>query len=126
MTYDDGCPARVSLTFYGKPSIYMPGTREQFKQLRPKLLALAGIAEGIRISDHDESVAGPGEKYIQTFWGKHEPNVIVRITPCQGDNHNVTLFSLIVIYEKTHQARHTRRPRIHTPMVARRIGFLDI
>ena len=69
----------------------------EVQEWRPCLICIATLDEGLRIANHDESVAGSRKQDIESLRRKHEPNVAFFVATRERYNDNFTLFTLVVI-----------------------------
>lgn len=69
----------------------------EVQEWRPCLICIATLEEGLRIANHDESVAGSRKQDIESLRRKHEPNVAFFVATRERYNDNLTLFTLVVI-----------------------------
>lgn len=69
----------------------------EVQEWRPCLICIATLEEGLRIANHDESIAGSRKQDIESLRRKHEPNVALFVATRERYNDNLTLFTLVVI-----------------------------
>jgi hypothetical protein len=80
-----------------KTVIYMAICLHELQERRPCLVCITTLEEGLRIANHDESIAGSRKQDIKTLRRKHEPNVASFVAARERHNDNVTLFTLVVV-----------------------------
>ena len=85
------------LAFDRETSIDMAFAFKRFEQYIPRFVALASLHESVRVSDHNQCISRPRKEDSKTFRSRHEPDVVVRITPGERDDDDITFFSLVVV-----------------------------
>jgi len=88
---------RMLLALDRKTVIYMTVLLHEVQEWRPCLIRIATLEEGLRIANHDKSVAGSRKQDIESLRREHEPNVAFFVATGEGYNNNFALFALVVI-----------------------------
>jgi hypothetical protein len=91
------CAILVAFTTNGKAIINMIAFSKKGEEALPQLPALASVHKMICIADENKCVPCSRQKDVQALRRNHKTNVVVRITPCEGNDHHITLISLKVI-----------------------------
>ena len=86
------------LTFDRKAIVDVLSLVQHREELLPEHSSSPGFEERVRVSDQNQPIPCTREKDIETLRGIHESNAVVGIRPSQTCDHDVTLFSLVIVY----------------------------
>ena len=96
-TADKRFTIRVTLAKDRQTLVDVLPIRKHVKELRPQLPSLPRSLECPEVPNHYKPVSRARKENIQTLWGIHEANVVLRVASSEGDDYDVAFFSLIVV-----------------------------
>lgn len=84
-------------TLHWKSIVQMPVGLEQLEEWCPSCGSLLALHERSHIADQNDAIAGAGDQDVESFRGSHEANITGLVAAGKRGNHNIALFTLIVV-----------------------------
>lgn len=84
-------------TAHREAVIEMPFGLEEIKERMPSWPPLFASHECVHVADKDNPVAGTGDENVKALRSGHEPDVPRLVAAGERSNHNVTLFTLVIV-----------------------------
>jgi hypothetical protein len=90
---------RMLLTPDWKSIIQKTVCLKLIEQWYPDILALSALFESLGVSEHYETISGPGKKHVQTLRRRHEADLTVSVASSKCGNNNIAFFAMIIVFE---------------------------